>query len=66
MRPGRLDRILYVSLPDALTRREIFKIQFCRMPVHADVDVEELVVQSDGYSGAEVCFIYIGYESAPQ
>ena len=60
MRPGRLDRILYVSLPDALTRREIFKIQFRRMPVHPDVDLEELVVQTDGYSGAEVLFTRIG------
>lgn len=42
MRPGRLDRILYVSPPDANARREIFQVNFRRMAVNADVDVEKL------------------------
>lgn len=33
LRPGRLDRIVYVPLPDEETRREIFKIKLCKMPV---------------------------------
>ena len=42
MRPGRLDRILYVSPPDANARREIFQVNFRRMAVNAEVDVERL------------------------
>ncbi|XP_036914473.1 ATPase family protein 2 homolog [Sturnira hondurensis] len=54
MRPGRIDRVIYVPLPDAATRREIFNLQFHSMPVGQDVDLNELVLQTDTYSGAEV------------
>lgn len=54
MRPGRLDRIVYVPLPDAATRLEIFSLQFRSMPVADDVSVEDLVTRTDKYSGAEV------------
>ncbi|EFA02694.2 Transitional endoplasmic reticulum ATPase TER94-like Protein [Tribolium castaneum] len=53
LRPGRLDRIVYVPLPDDDTRREIFKLKLGKMPV-CNVDVEELVRLTPGYSGAEV------------
>ncbi|XP_062331947.1 ATPase family gene 2 protein homolog A [Osmerus eperlanus] len=54
MRPGRLDRIVYVPLPDAATRREIFSLQFRSMPVGPDVSLDELVTRTEKYSGAEI------------
>lgn len=50
MRPGRLDRILYVSPPDLEARKHIFKIQFGKMAVAEDVDEGELaeLVRSKG------------------
>ncbi|KAJ6646893.1 ATPase family protein 2 like [Pseudolycoriella hygida] len=54
MRPGRIDRIVYVQLPDVPTRTEIFKIKFKNMPIAEDVNLDELVNATDGYSGAEV------------
>lgn len=54
MRPGRLDRIVYVRLPDAETRREIFRIKLSKMPLADDVCINSLVSASDGYSGAEI------------
>lgn len=42
MRPGRLDRILYVGPPDLASRREIFRISIKRMAVDQEVDAEEL------------------------
>uniref|UniRef100_UPI003AB06433 ATPase family gene 2 protein homolog A-like n=1 Tax=Centroberyx gerrardi TaxID=166262 RepID=UPI003AB06433 len=54
MRPGRLDRIVYVPLPDAPTRREIFSLQFRSMPVAEDVCVDDLVPRTNKYSGAEI------------
>ena len=41
MRPGRLDRIVYVPLPDTETRRAILEIQFQRTRVADDVHIEE-------------------------
>ncbi|NWV81795.1 SPAT5 protein, partial [Dasyornis broadbenti] len=55
LRPGRIDRIIYVPLPDAATRREIFKIHFQSMPVSDEVCLAELVEHTQKYSGAE-CF----------
>lgn len=54
MRPGRIDRIVYVKLPDDTTRAEIFKIKFRNMPIAEDVDLTVLVDRTKGYSGAEV------------
>ncbi|KAG7461987.1 hypothetical protein MATL_G00197100 [Megalops atlanticus] len=54
MRPGRLDRIVYVPLPDAATRREIFSLQFRSMPVSGDVCLDDLVIRTKKYSGAEI------------
>lgn len=55
LRPGRLDRIIYVPLPDADTRREILMLQLGRKtPVASNVNIEELVQSTEGYSGAEV------------
>ena len=33
LRPGRLDRIIYIPLPDTNTRREILKLKLSKMPV---------------------------------
>ncbi|XP_048461371.1 ATPase family protein 2 homolog isoform X2 [Rhincodon typus] len=53
MRPGRIDRIIYVPLPDAATRAEIFRLQFRTMPINDDVSLDYLVAKSQKYSGAE-------------
>lgn len=58
MRPGRLDRIIYVPLPDALTRQEIFSLQFRSIPVANNVSLDDLVAQTNKYSGAEVSCVY--------
>ena len=42
MRPGRLDRILYVDAPDQAARHEIFRIRLANMAVEPDVSIEPL------------------------
>ena len=42
MRPGRLDRILYVGPPDHSGRVDILKIQTSKMAVDPDLNLEEL------------------------
>ncbi|KAK9473895.1 P-loop containing nucleoside triphosphate hydrolase protein [Dipodascopsis tothii] len=54
MRPGRLDRLLYVGPPDLAARRQIFKIRFSKMAVADEVDIEDLAKRTDGCSGAEI------------
>ncbi|GEM06903.1 ribosome biogenesis factor recycling AAA family ATPase [Rhodotorula toruloides] len=57
MRPGRLDRILYVSPPDFEARKQIFRLNFAKMAVNEDVNEHELAELTDGCSGAECASI---------
>ncbi|XP_011878145.1 PREDICTED: spermatogenesis-associated protein 5 [Vollenhovia emeryi] len=54
LRPGRLDRIIYVGLPDEETRREIFDIKLRTMPIAEEVNIMDLVCLTEGYTGAEI------------
>ncbi|OXV09861.1 hypothetical protein Egran_02376 [Elaphomyces granulatus] len=54
MRPGRLDNILYIGLPDLEARTEILKIWTSKSAVHPEVDVNQLALKTEGYSGAEM------------
>ncbi|XP_067945967.1 ATPase family gene 2 protein homolog A-like [Watersipora subatra] len=54
MRPGRLDRLVYVPLPDHKTREEIFKLRLSSVPLASDVCFKELVKSTELYSGAEI------------
>ncbi|XP_029673347.1 ATPase family protein 2 homolog [Formica exsecta] len=54
LRPGRLDRIIYVGLPDEETRREIFNIKLRNMPIADEVNIADLVSLTEGYTGAEI------------
>ncbi|VDP22248.1 unnamed protein product [Soboliphyme baturini] len=54
LRPGRLDRLIYVPLPDAETRREILRLRCAHMPIAPDVTMDWLVSVTDQYSGAEI------------
>lgn len=60
LRPGRLDRIVYVPLPDTDTRREILKVK-CRGMRLGDVDISGIVTKTEGYSGAEVLIFFKKY-----
>jgi len=57
MRPGRLDRIIYVSLPDWDTRIDILKIHLSRVPCGDDVSLEDLGEKTEMYSGAEIAAV---------
>jgi len=54
LRPGRLDRIIEVPLPDFKGRIEIFKIHTRRMKLAGDIDFEKLAELTKGFTGAEI------------
>ncbi|KAG8944521.1 AAA+-type ATPase [Tulasnella sp. 424] len=57
MRPGRLDRMLYVGPPDLNARKEILQIKLSKMAVDPALDLEALAHLTDGCSGAELVSI---------
>ena len=54
LRPGRFDRIVLVSIPDAKSRKDIFKLHTRKMPLAKDVKIDEMVAKTDGYVGADI------------
>lgn len=44
MRPGRLDRLVYVGPPDPQGREEILRIRLFKMCVDPMIDVSEIVL----------------------
>jgi len=54
LRPGRFDRIIEIGLPDKKAREEIFKIHTRGKPIDKDVNIEEWVEKTDGFTGAEI------------
>ncbi|KAI0276798.1 AAA family ATPase [Russula aff. rugulosa BPL654] len=54
MRPGRLDRILYVGPPDFAGRIDILRIRTRNMAVDPALDLDALATLTDGCSGAEL------------
>ncbi|PVF98496.1 AAA-domain-containing protein [Serendipita vermifera] len=57
MRPGRLDKILYVGPPDLAGREEIFRIRTREMTIAPGVDFQELAVMTERCSGAELAAV---------
>ncbi|MCS7385323.1 MAG: CDC48 family AAA ATPase [archaeon GB-1867-005] len=54
LRPGRFDRLVYVTPPDKVARLEIFKIHLRNTPLAEDVDLEKLAEKTEGYTGADI------------
>ncbi|MGW4633426.1 AAA family ATPase [Nocardia sp. NPDC004415] len=53
LRPGRLERLVFVPPPDAEARLEILRTAGRSVPLAADVDLPALAADLDGYSAAD-------------
>ncbi|GKY98704.1 hypothetical protein MPSEU_000826700 [Mayamaea pseudoterrestris] len=58
-RPGRIDRMIYVGVPDYESRRQIFSLSLRSRACSDDIDIDALAHESvsGGFSGAEVVAI---------
>jgi transitional endoplasmic reticulum ATPase len=54
LRPGRLDRLVYIPPPNATSRAQIFAIHLQGKPLADDVDIEQLAKETEGYVGADI------------
>lgn len=57
MRPGRLDQLIYVPLPDEESRLSILKAQLRKTPIASDVDLAYISKHTHGFSGADMSYI---------
>ncbi|CAN8096806.1 unnamed protein product [Discula destructiva] len=56
-RPGRLDSLIYVPLPDEAGRLGILSAQLRKTPVAGDIDLNYIAAKTHGFSGADLGFI---------
>jgi transitional endoplasmic reticulum ATPase len=54
LRPGRLDQLIYIPLPDESSRRQIFKACLRKSPISKEVDLAALAKFTQGFSGADI------------
>lgn len=54
IRPGRLDQLIYIPLPDLLSRLSIFKAALRRAPLDSSINLEILARSTHGFSGADI------------
>ncbi len=54
MRPGRLDKIIYMPLPDASARELILHVYASRIPLALDIDLSAIAKKTERFSGADL------------
>ena len=57
LRPGRLERLVYVPPPDREGRFTILKVHTKNMPLGDDVDLESIADRTEDFSGADLAAI---------
>lgn len=56
MRKGRIDRTVYVSLPDREARKELFRLEIEKRPF-VNIDYEVLAIATENFTCSDISFI---------
>jgi len=54
LRPGRFDRVIEIPMPNAEARQKILEIHVRNMALSTDVDLQRIVKETEGASGADL------------
>ena len=56
LRTGRIDKLVYIPMPDQEARREMFKLHLNGRPCE-DIDAERLATLTDGFIASDIAYI---------
>jgi transitional endoplasmic reticulum ATPase len=54
MRPGRLDQLIYIPMPDYESRLSILRAVLRKSPINKEVDLQYLATQTEKFTGADL------------
>ena len=54
IRPGRIDKNIYIGNPDDETRKKILEIHLVNKPIEQSITIDYLVELTNGFSGAQI------------
>merc|ERR1719378_1738243 len=54
MRPGRLDQLIYIPMPDFESRLSVLKAVLRKTPMSKDVDIAYVAAQTEKFTGADL------------
>ena len=57
LRTGRIDKVIYVGLPDYEARKKMFQLFLKDRPAESSIDIEKLVKLTEGYVSSDIKFM---------
>lgn len=57
LRTGRIDKQVFVPLPDFEARKEMFRMYLEKRPTSEDVNIEDYAQKTEGYIASDIAFI---------
>ena len=54
LRSGRIDHLIYIPMPDAEARKELFRIHLLGRPQAEDIDLDDLAGLTEGYVASDI------------
>lgn len=59
LRKGRLDKTIYVGLPDAEARKDMFSYELSHRPHAVKLDMAKLVAMTDGFTSSDISHVVV-------
>jgi len=57
LRPGRIDTIIELKIPDDKTRQKIFEVHTKNMPLDKTIKLEDYIKQTESWTGADIAAV---------
>ncbi|HOU70384.1 MAG TPA: CDC48 family AAA ATPase [Methanothrix sp.] len=57
LRPGRFDELIMAPVPDKESRHKIFQVHLKKVPMAEDIDLDDLIGQTENYTGADIAAV---------
>lgn len=57
IRKGRIDEVVFIGMPDAECRKQLFELELKKRPHDEDIDIELLSKLTEGYTSSDIAYM---------